>query len=101
MTTYKLIFNLNDTNCYTTIYTNDNTPDNLVIEEAPDDRLKLNDETMHEFIMRLLNYDYPNLPISMKNSLKKLIKKTDIEEKNFVAGIDTIDEKPHELLVIN
>ena len=47
MTTYKLIFNLNDTNCYTTIYTNDNTPDNLVIEEAPDDRLKLNDESMH------------------------------------------------------
>ena len=87
MTTYKLIFNLNDTNCHTTIYTNDNTPDNLVIEEAPDDRLKLNDETMHEFIARILFYSNPSLTVSIKNRLKKLIKKTNIPVKNFIAGV--------------
>jgi len=100
MTIYQLNFEGNKKH-HTSIFTDNTTPDNLQIDDNSQSRLKLTNETMHEFIMRLLNYDYPNLPISMKNSLKKLIKKTDIEEKNFVAGIDTIDEKPHELLVIN
>jgi len=87
MTTYKLIFNLNKAKCNTTIYTNDNTPENLKIEEAPDNRLKLNDETMHEFIARILFYSNPSLTVSIKNRLKKLIKLSNIPVKNFIAGI--------------
>jgi len=101
MTTYKLIFNLNKANCNTTIYTSDKTPDNLVIEEAPDDRLKLNNETMHEFIARILFYSNPSFTVLIKNRLKKLIKKTNIPVKNFIAGIsEPYDENIDEILVI-
>jgi len=96
MTIYKLIFKLNDLIYHTSIYTNDNTPDNLQIQETNDNRLKLNDETMHKFIARILFYSNPSLKVTIKNRLKKLIGKTDIVEKSFVAGVDTIDEKPHQ-----
>ena len=87
MTTYKLIFSLNNAHCYTFINSSDNTPNNLQIEEANDNRLKLNDESMHKFIARILFYSNPSLKVTIKNRLKKLIKLTNIPEKNFVAGV--------------
>ena len=87
MTTYKLIFHLNDTSCYTFIHSSDKTPNNLKIQESNDDRLKLNDETIHAFIARILFYSNPSLKVTIKNRLKKLIKLTNIPVKNFVAGV--------------
>ena len=68
-----------------------------MIEEAPDDRLKLNDESMHKFIARILFYSNPSLKVTIKNRLKKLIKLSNIPVKNFIAGVsiphdENIDE---------
>ena len=99
MTIYELIFEVDDKTYSTSVYADNKTPKNLQVEETTQNRLKLTNETTHKFIERILIYSYP-LSTTIKKRLRKLIKLTNIPVKNFIAGVDTINEKPHEMYVV-
>jgi len=89
MTIYKLEFTLKpNRKYYTTIISQNNTPDNLINDyDSWDNRVKSKNETMHEFILKIFSLTNPKLTSISKNRLKKLIKKSHIVEKKFTAEI--------------